>query len=397
MYFARQQHDHHRQLQIGLINPTCSLKEAFNESALIVEWIDNQSIEDIKNLVLADKWEGIVYVAQSDSTGTNIQYYSTKQPSAFLQNQIRSAIQKAIVNEKLAVYGISNLEELFHSAESSISIENITVGMTDNAVTNQRKSGFYRQTLSMALGVMIYMFIILFASQVMRGVLEEKSNRIIELIITSISPVKFMAGKIIGIALVSLTQIICWIILMNGFMILLSNFIDLSSPESMNDFVNQRISQDDINQILNNLNQTDFNAIVLSFVFFSLGGYLLYSSIFAAIAAAASHGDDIQRLTMIVTLPLILSIIVLSNTAHNPDSSLSYWFSIIPFTSPVIMMGRIVYGAPIQDILLSMFLLTITIAFVIWLSGRIYKTAILYTGKKITGKDIFLWVRNINN
>jgi ABC-type Na+ efflux pump, permease component len=165
----------------------------------------------------------------------------------------------------------------------------------------------------------------------------------------------------------------------------------------MNSFVNQRISQEDLNQILNNINLIDFNMIIPLFIFFFIGGYLLYSSIFAAIAATANHNDDIQRVTMIVTAPLIMSIIILSNTINSPDSSMSYWFSIIPFTSPVVMMGRIVYGVPIQDILLSMFFLIITVALIVWIAGKIYKMAILYTGKKITGKEIASWIRNINN
>jgi ABC-2 type transport system permease protein len=162
-------------------------------------------------------------------------------------------------------------------------------------------------------------------------------------------------------------------------------------------FVNRYISQDDVNQILNNLNLIDFNTIIPAFLFFFIGGYLLYSSVFAAIAATANHSDDIQQVTMLVTIPLILAVFVLSNTINSPDSSLSYWFSIIPFTSPIVMMGRVVYGAPLQDVLLSAFCLMITVAIIIWISGKIYKTAILYTGKKIKFKEVLYWIRIKNN
>ncbi len=391
VYFATQ-HEDYKQLKIGLVDPTRSLQGAFDESEFIVERIENQTVENIKNLVLSNDWEGIVYVAKSDSASTSIQYYSNKQPSMFLLNQIKWTVEGAVVNEKLAVYGIENVNELIHSAKSSVSIENIKVG----AEKTETVGSPYQLPLCMALGLTVYLFIFLFSSQVMRGVQEEKSNRIIELIITSISPVKFMAGKIAGIALLGLTQIVCWVVLIYGFTLLLSNFADVSPAGSMDNFVNQRISPEDVNQILTNLNQIDFNTIIPLFVFFFIGGYLLYSSVFAAIAATASHGDDMQQSTLIVTLPLILSLIVLSNTANSPDSALSYWFSIIPFTSPVVMMGRIVYGAPVQDILLSMFFLTITVAFVIWMAGKVYRTAILYTGKKITMKEIISWIRNNN-
>ena len=391
-YFANKQEDY-KKMKIGLVDTSNIFTEAFNESELVVDWLASNSVDDVKSLVLSNEWEGIVYVEKSDSIGTNIQYYSRKQPSVFLLNQIRVAIQKVVVNEKLAIYGIADADELVRSVRSSIAVENIRVDEKAETISSP-----YQRPLCMALGVMIYMFVFLFSSQTMRGVLEEKSNRIIELIITSVSPVKFMAGKIIGIALLGLTQIVCWIVLMYGVGLLLSSFADVSSSgSSMNSFVNQRISQEDLNQILNNINLIDFNMIIPLFIFFFIGGYLLYSSIFAAIAATANHNDDIQRVTMIVTAPLIMSIIILSNTINSPDSSMSYWFSIIPFTSPVVMMGRIVYGVPIQDILLSMFFLIITVALIVWIAGKIYKMAILYTGKKITGKEIASWIRNINN
>jgi ABC-2 type transport system permease protein len=385
-YFAKQ-HENYKQIKIGLADSTHSLQGGFDESELSVETLEPQTVDNIKNLALGDRWEGIIYVAKFDSTGTNIQYYSNKQPSVFLLNQIKSAIQKVVVNKKLSVFGIENVEALIRSAKESVAIESIKVGVEKAQTVNSS----YRRSLCMALGVTIYLFVFLFSSQVMRSVLEEKSNRIVELIITSISPVKFMAGKIIGIALLGLTQIVCWLIIMYIIGLFLSSD---SNMVSTGGFVNRHISQEDVNQILNNLNLIDFNVIIPAFLFFFIGGYLLYSSVFAAIAATANHSDDIQQVTMLVTIPLILAVFVLSNTINSPDSSLSYWFSIIPFTSPIVMMGRVVYGVPIQDVLLSVFCLTITVAFIIWISGKIYKTAILYTGKKITLKDILLWIKN---
>jgi ABC-2 type transport system permease protein len=387
VYFATQ-HEDYKQLKIGLADPARSLPGAFDESELIVETLENQTIDDIENLVLSNQWEGIVYVAKSDSTGTNIRYYSTKQPSVFLLNQIKSAIQKVVVNEKLSVYGIKDVDGMIRSAKASITVESIKLG---GAEKTQTLNSPYQRSLCMALGLTIYLFVFLFSSQVMRGVLEEKSSRIVELIITSISPVKFMAGKIAGIALLGLTQIVCWLVIMYSITLFLSGGSDMSSTGG---FMNQRISQEDINQILNNLNRIDFNAIIPAFLFFFIGGYLLYSSVFAAIAATANHSDEIQQVTTLVTVPLILAVIVLSNTINSPDSALSYWFSIIPFTSPVVMMGRVVYGAPLQDIILSMALLAATVVFIIWLSGKVYRTAILYTGKKATMKEIILWIKN---
>ena len=385
-YFVTKQGDY-KQMKIALVDYSNLFKEAFDESELIIELLENQTIEEVKSLILTDKWEGIVFIEKTDSAGTNIQYYSRKQPSAFLLNQIRTSVQRIVINERLSVYGIENVDAMVRSARASVSIENVKVSAEKTQTVNNR----FQQPLCMIMGFLIYIFVLMFSSQVMKAVMEEKSSRIIEIIITSISPVKFMAGKIIGVALLGLTQIACWIILLFGFSLFLSNFADLTASGSMN--ASQQISQEDINQILNNINQIDFNLIIPAFLFFFIGGYLLYSSLFSAIAAIANHNDDIQRVTMIVTLPLMMSIFILMNTVNSPDNALSYWFSIIPFTSPVVMMGRIVYGAPVQDILLSMFVLAFTVAFIVWLSGKIYKTAILYTGKKVTTKDVIDWIK----
>ncbi|MCD8185310.1 MAG: ABC transporter permease [Rikenellaceae bacterium] len=341
-------HENYAQMKIGLVDSGGAFEKAFDDSELSVEWLGDIPQEDAQNLVLNHKWEGIVYVVKADSVETLVQYYSTKQPSLFLLNQIKTSVQKLVVNEKLAVYGIHNVEDLTRFAKESVSVENIKVGKTKTA------SSPYERPLSMLFGLIIYTFVLLFSSQVMRGVTEEKSSRIVELIITSISSVRFMAGKIIGIALLGLTQIICWIVILYDFTMVLSHFTEFSSSGSMN-MLSQRMNPEDVNQILKNLSHIEFNVIIPAFIFFFLGGYLLYASVFAAIAATSNDHHDTQQLTVIVTLPLILSVVVLSNTVSTPDSSLSYWFSIIPFTSPVIMMGRIIHGAPVQDILLSMF------------------------------------------
>jgi ABC-2 type transport system permease protein len=390
-YFAKQ-HEDYTQIKIGLMNNPYLLKDVFPNSSLLVETLENKTTEDIKQLVTTDQLDGVVHILNIDSARIFVQYYSSKQPSVFLINQIKSSIEKSILKDKLSIYGIDDIYSIFNVIKNSIEIETIKVGVEKNQIVNNE----IQRPLCMVFGLTVYMFIFLFSSHVMRGVLEEKSNRIIELIITSISPVKFMAGKIAGIALLGLTQIVCWITIIYGVVFFLSNGSDILSINDTNSFVNQKISQEEINKILININQIDFSLILPAFFFFFIGGYLLYSSVFAAIAAAANHSDEIQQITLIVTLPLILSVIVLSNTINSPDSTLSYWFSIIPFTSPVVMMGRIVYGVPVKDISLSISLLVVTVFIIIWLSGKVYKTVILFSGKKITGKEILSWVRRLN-
>jgi ABC-2 type transport system permease protein len=391
-YFAKQ-HENYKQIKIGLSDPSDLLQGMFDGLGMNLEQLENKTFDEIKNLVLTNQMDGVIYISGSDSTRVNIRYYSSKQPSLFLQGQIKSAIQKVILNKKLIAYGIDSIDKIIRFAEESISIETVKVSAEKSQTINNQ----FQTSLCTASGLTIYLFIFLFSSQVMRSVLEEKSSRIVELIITSISPVKFMTGKIIGIALLGLTQLVCWLVIMCCFIKLLSHFADLSSTGAMNNIVSQRINPEDISKILSNLNQVDFSVIIPAFAFFFICGYLLYSSIFAAIAAAANHSDDIQQVNMIVTIPLILSVIVLSNIVNSPDSSLSYWFSIVPFTSPIVMMGRIVYGAPVQDILISMLFLMIMVGIIICLSGKVYKATILYRGKKVTYAEIISLVRNVNN
>jgi ABC-2 type transport system permease protein len=180
------------------------------------------------------------------------------------------------------------------------------------------------------------------------------------------------------------------------FSFALVGFSDASSANLQPGFLSQKINPEDINIILNNFYSIDFNVIIPTFIFFFIAGYLLYSSVFAAIAASVSSSDELQQVTLIVTSPLILSVLILTNTITNPDSALSFWFSIIPFTSPVIMSGRIIYGVPFHEVLVSASLLIITIVCIIWLSGKIYKSAILYMGKRVSFNDLIKWIKNNN-
>jgi ABC-2 type transport system permease protein len=384
-------HEDYENIRIGIVDDSNTFKNTFNESKFRVEILENKTIDDINSLISKDEYEGIVYIESSDSAMTKVKYYSVKQPSIFLDNQIKSAFQTAKLNESLLVYGIQNIDSIIRASNKSISIENVKVGMNTGSTDSNLK-----RMLCLAMGMTIYLFIFLFSSQVMRGVSEEKSNRIVELIITSISPVKFMAGKIIGIALLGLTQIFVWIVIIYMITFAFSGFIDVSSAGMQNNLLSQRINPEDINAILTNFGSIDFNVIIPTFIFFFIAGYLLYSSVFAAIAASVGNSDELQQITTLITAPLILSVLVLTNTINNPDSALSFWFSIIPFTSPVIMSGRMVYGVPFQEILLSVFLLIITTACITWLSGKIYKSAVLYTGKKVRFSDLTKWIKNTN-
>jgi ABC-2 type transport system permease protein len=279
---------------------------------------------------------------------------------------------------------------------------------------NQKESN---TTLAMivgyASGFLIYLFIFLFGSQVMRGVIEEKSNRIIEVIISSVRPFELMMGKIIGVAGVALLQFILW----TGMTFMLvtlgreaffpelskqrpdkvleQNIMHTSASPSRLAVESSPANEGEISAriVFDAIKNIDFVVILSSFVFFFLGGYLLYGALFAAIGSLADNEADTQQFMLPVTIPLILAIYVMISTINNPDSALSFWFSIIPFTSPIVMMVRIPFGVQYWELALSMALLVAAFVFFTWFSAKIYRTAILMYGKQISYKEIWKWFK----
>ena len=355
------------------------VKNGIENTEASVEFINDVSVDGIKALMNEQVWDGVFYIPAIDSMGTvQIQYYYTKQPNWSFFGQIESVAEKALLNNRLRTYGVDNINTIVAEAKNDTRIELIKIDAKEGESINYQ----YQIILSITLGITIYLLIFLFSSQVIQGVMEEKTNRIVELIITSVSPVKFMIGKILGIALLGLTQIVIWIVTGS----ILSVFRNSLTGGSSIDF-------DQINQIVSGINQAGIGNIIVSFVVFFIAGYLLYSSMFAAIGSIANHNDEVQQILAIITSPLILAMLVLSGVVTNPDSAVAYWFSMIPFTSPIVMMARIIAGIPLYEALLSLLILIATVFVIMWISGKIYKVTILYTGKKVRLKDIITWVR----
>ena len=255
--------------------------------------------------------------------------------------------------------------------------------------------------LSMAGGFLIYIFIFLYGATVMRGVLEEKTSRIVEIIISSVKPFQLMMGKIIGVALVGFTQFALWILLTFVLSTVATTF--LMSPSEINptDIANGtelvmqdvEIPQEGIAAILAQFESINISFLLAMFLFYFVGGYLMYGSLFAAVGAAVDSETDTQQFMMPITIPLIFSIVSLQTILENPDSSLAFWCSIIPFTSPVVMMGRLPYDPPMWEIGLSMVLLIIGFIFTSWIAGRIYRVGILMYGQKVTYKTLWKWIK----
>ena len=250
-------------------------------------------------------------------------------------------------------------------------------------------------------GFLIYIFIFLYGAMVMRGVMEEKTSRIVEIIISSVKPIQLMMGKILGIALVGFTQFALWVSL--TFVISSVATALLVSPADLNpvDMANgseMLIQEADMNHsglasVFEQLESINITFLLVMFLFYFIGGYLMYGSLFAAVGSAVDSETDSQQFMLPITIPLIFSFIALQTILENPDSSLAFWCSIIPFTSPIVMMGRLPFDPPLWELGLSMVLLIVGFIFTSWLAGRIYRVGILMYGQKVNYKTLWKWIK----
>ncbi len=328
----------------------------------------------------------------------SLKIYSEKNLSLSLKNDIERMVQNKVREILLRNAGISTLK--YKETQVDISSDTITVSK-QGAETTSSSGG--AMILAAILGFLLYLSLLLYGSQVMNGVIEEKSSRIIEVIISSIKPYQLMLGKILGVGMVGLTQFLLWIVLTIGLSTATSKLYQAPSKmatvanSSNSDELKKSVAKvesssqpmDELNKVIES---TNIPLILGSFFFYFLFGYLLYSSLFAAIGSAVESAAEAQQFTFPVMIPIILAFILAQFTMQDPDSSIAFWASIIPFTSPINMMVRLPYGVPTWEIILSMVLLVGGFLACSWLSSRIYRVGILMYGKKMTWKEISKWV-----
>ncbi|MCW5899380.1 MAG: ABC transporter permease [Flavobacteriales bacterium] len=321
-------------------------------------------------------------------------------PGPQAQTIIRNELEKALELAKLQSEGID--EEAYRRVRKALDMRLFDIRKVGEESLEQERAG-----IGFFFGYFMFIFIFLYGMQVMRGVMEEKQNRVVEVIISSVRPFQLMMGKITGIALVGFTQFILWIVVTTalvtaGSALLLKDRFDPATiaETPMTAGVKQQLQEQavampDVNdvKILKALRQIDVPVVLAVFVFFFIGGYLLYSSLLAAIGSAVDSEAETQQFMFPVTLPMVLAIVVAQMAVYNPGAPAVVWCSFIPFTSPVVMMVRVVMGnVPAWQLLLSMALLVITFIGSTWLAGRIYRTGILMYGKKASWKEIGKWL-----
>ncbi|WP_099464947.1 ABC transporter permease [Parabacteroides provencensis] len=326
--------------------------------------------------------------------------YSEKQIPIGLKQEIDNILSKNLRDEKLASFNIPNLNKIIEDSKIKFDIKTVK---WDTEGNEKSTSAAVASIVGMMLTLIIYMFIMFYGAMVMQGVMEEKTNRIIEVIISSVKPFDLMMGKIIGIGFVGLTQVFLWGILTT--VLVSGTLLFLGSGTSPDDLMNAQMAAQNIGgamtvqssemqtQIQEVINSINFTEIGVCFVLYFIGGYTLYAALFAAIGSALEQQEDTQQFMMPIIILMVFSLYAGVYSMNNPDGPLAVWCSFIPFTSPIVMMVRLPYDIPIWEILVSVGLLFATALFIIWGSSKIYRVGILMYGKKPSLKELIKWTR----
>ncbi len=355
------------------------------------------TFEDAKSKVKQGKFYGMLYIPKQDSLEllvSSIEFYSSASPSVGTIESLERKIESRLRENKLNNLGI-NLSDLKSSEfNASIKLNNFS------GEKSSKMSSWIKIGVGAISGYFLMMFVIIYGTSVMRSVIEEKTSRIIEVIVSSVKPFQLMLGKIIGNASAGLLQFLIWGVIITILSIVASSFFGVDmmeaqaskvGPEQM-EVIKQSASGGE--QLFRELQKLPVFLMFVLFIFYFLGGYFLYSSVFAAIGAAVDNETDTQQFMLPVMLPLILGVYVgFATVINDPSGPISTIFSIIPLTSPIVMLMRVPFGVPWYEIAISMALLLITFVFMVWFAAKIYRVGILMYGKKPTYKDLYKWLK----
>lgn len=337
------------------------------------------------------KYSGYIILPDSIGLRDSLVYNSRSNVGLMTQEKIESRLNKAIEKtslEQLLAPGVT-----LATVDSNRAAIDLKVAKKDG---KQGNAGF-ATALGFICGFLIYLVLFIYGTMVMRGVMEEKTNRIAEVMVSSVKPYQLMLGKIIGIGAVGLVQFIIWGVLMIGVQMLLPLFFpeaidQATAAQGAMEVANASGKSGMISGIMSNLQSINFAFIVVIFIVYFLGGYLLYSSMFAAVGSAVNEDpQDAQQLMLPITMPIIFAFVIMTQAINNPDGGMAVFGSLFPLTSPIVMMARIPYGVPAWQLILSIALLIGGFFATTWLAAKIYRTGILMYGKKVTWKELWKW------
>lgn len=381
------------------------------ESSEAVEYVNYSdfNIDTVKANLGTLGYDAILSISELDREARTVSadVFSSKPLGMDLTENINGRINDAVEAYRVQEYGIAGLEDIMKDVKANVRLKSYT--MDEEGKETISESGVF-MAVSMILGMVIYMFIVLFGGMVMSSVIEEKSSRVVEVLVSSVKATELMFGKIIGIALVALTQFLLWVVLTLGIVGIVGavagqnllgdvdaeQIIEMSSAGTGVDAaaIAETMSEPDALSVIgSSLKSMPLGTILICFIIFFIFGYMLYASLFAAIGSAVENEGDTQQLQLPVTIPLLLGFFIALYAFKAPDSSIVFWGSMIPFTSPIVMLARLPYGVPFWELAVSIVLLVATFAACAWASAKIYKVGILMFGKKSSWKDLWKWLK----
>ena len=388
----------------GIVAPALTDSEAATYTLL-----ENADPDEVKLNLKSLGYDGLLLVSELDEAEKTVSadVFSTKPLGMDLSENIGTRINGAVEDWRIEQSGIDNLKDIMKEVKPHVKVRSYT--LDEEGKEKVSESGVYMM-VSMLLGMIIYMFIAIFGSMVMSSVIEEKASRVVEVLVSSVKATELMFGKIIGVALVALTQFLLWIILTGAIvgivgavagqslfggmdtteMVQTMGGVSAEQAEAVTDALQ---NESEAGVIFSTIRNLPIAQILICFIVFFIFGYMLYASLFAAIGSAVENEGDSNQLQLPITVPLLLGFFIAIYAFKAPDSALVFWGSMIPFTSPIVMLARLPFGVATWELLLSIALLIATVVLIAWISAKIYKVGILMFGKKSTWKDLWKWLK----
>ncbi len=329
---------------------------------------------------------GVLYIGEEIEARDSVQLITNSSLSPMLEENIATQISSIVEREKLLAYNIDNLDEILANVETHIELSTYLNDGTGAEESMESTSSGMNYILGLVLGMLLYMVILLYGQMVLTSVVEEKASRVLDVMVTTCTPFQLMMGKILGIALVAITQIGIWALLVISSSKFLLPTLLPADIAATNDMM--------LGSVVGTLGDTGYIAMLFTYLLlFILGGFLLYASLYAAAGSAVDSVQDGQQFNTVIMLPIILSIIVMTSVFNDPNSSLVFWGSMIPFTSPVVMVARIPFGIPTWEIVTSLLILYATFILTTWMAAKIYRVGIFMHGKRPSWGDLWRWIR----
>ncbi|HMQ43543.1 MAG TPA: ABC transporter permease [Mariniflexile sp.] len=381
---------------IAVLDQSGLVKDVFkNTEHTSYNLLSNMSLTDAKRLVKETNASGLLYVEELkdvDAVSTHIKFYSEESPSLSLISDLETQVEHKLTDIKLQQNGVN---------VGMINASKVQVTIAQESFTGEKSSkmdSIMKLFFGGAAGYLLFMFIIIYGNMIMRSVIEEKTSRIIEVIISSVKPIQLMLGKIIGTSLAGITQFIIWIFIGGLLITILSVVFGVETQTPQQELVNQAMANPELGMQVQDVVTAFYNLpltnLVIAFILFFVSGYLLYSSFYAAIGAAVDNETDTQQFMLPIIMPLMLAVYIgFFTVIEDPHGTVSLVFSFLPLTSPVVMLMRIPFGVPLWQQLLSLAILIGTFMFTVWFAAKIYRVGILMYGKKPSYKELMKWIK----